>query len=481
MSTKNDPRDDLVIQTIVDYVYQDHHFHEDATLMRAAQLALLDAMACLAEGLLVPACRRLLGPLVSGTVVPKGARVPGTPYVLDPVKAAFDIGAAIRWLDYNDTWLSKEWGHPSDNLGGILAVSDLIAQEKKQEGQPALALQDVLVAMIKAYEIQGMLAMDNAFNAVGLDHVILVKVATTAVVSPLLGLSRQEALTALSQAWIDGHSLRTYRHAPNVGDRKSWAAGDASARGVFLALLAKKGISPCPSALTAPRWGFQDVCFKQKPIGLSRSLGCQVLPNILFKVSFPAEFHAQTAAEAAFALYPAVRDRWDEIERVEVVTQQPGMDIIVKSGPLKNPADRDHCLQYIVAVALLFGRLSAESYSDAFARDSRIDALRKKMTVRVNPEFHRRYLDPNDRAIPNQLCVFFKDGSATDVVRVDYPLGHPKRRAEALPYLQKKFEDAMRKLFPDRSVEEWEQQWRLPNKALSFLSWLTHFLPKTAG
>jgi 2-methylcitrate dehydratase len=468
---------DSVIESLVDYVYRDNDFHQEPRLMQAAQWALLDAMACLARGLFVPACRRLLGPIVNGTMVPKGSRVPGTHYILDPVKAAFDIGAAIRWLDYNDTWLSKEWGHPSDNVAGIIAVADFVAQRREQQGEPPLKFKDVLVAMIKAYEIQGILAIDNAFNAAGLDHVVLVKVATTTVVSHLLGLSRAQALTAVSQAWVDGQSLRTYRHAPNVGDRKSWAAGDASARGVFLALLAEKGISPCPYALTTPRWGFQEVLFNKQSITLSQPLGHYVLPNILFKVAFPAEFHAQTAAEAAFILHPIVRDRLAEIDRIEIVTQQPGMDIIVKSGPLKNAADRDHCLQYIVSVALLFGTINAESYSDAFSKDPRIDVLREKMQVRADPDFYLRYLDPKDRAIPNQVCVFFKNGMATEALRVDYPLGHPKRRIEALPHLKKKFIGAMNGLFPDRSSDGWDRQWTSVNGDCSFISWLNNFLP----
>ena len=472
---------DTIIQTLVDYVYTDNHFHQSPDLMQSAHVALMDAMACLARGLSVPACQNLLGPIIRGTVVPQGARVLGTTYIIDPVKAAFDMGAAIRWLDYNDTWLSKEWGHPSDNLGGILAVADVVAQKREQQRQPALRLQDVLVAMVQAYEIQGILAIDNAFNAVGLDHVILVKIATTTVVSRLLGLTVEQALAALSQAWIDGQSLRTYRHAPNVGSRKSWAAGDASARGVFLSLLAEKGLSACPSALTAPRWGFQEVSFKKQTLTLRQPLGSYVLPNILFKVAFPAEFHAQTAAEAAFSLHPLVRDRIEQIDRIEVMTQQPAIDIIVKSGPLNNAADRDHCLQYIVAVALLFGKITVHSYTDSFAADPRIDALREKMLIRAEPEYYTRYLDLQDRAIPNQVRVFFKDGTATEAVRVDYPLGHPKRRLEAMPHLKKKFTDAMLELFPDRSIEDWERQWMSVNPDQSFLGWLMHFLPRSTG
>ncbi|MEY3183249.1 MAG: hypothetical protein RLZ35_1234 [Pseudomonadota bacterium] len=473
----NTPLYDLLIQRIIDYVYQKNNFHQDMALMRSAYVTLLDAMACLARGILIPECRHLLGPIVPGTLVPNGAHVLGTNHVLDPVKAAFDMGTAIRWLDYNDTWLSKEWGHPSDNLGGILAVADIVAQRRLLQKKTPLLLEDVLIAMIQAYEIQGILAIDNAFNAVGIDHVLLVKIATTAVVSKLLGLSRAKALIALSHAWIDGHSLRIYRHAPNVGSRKSWAAGDASARGVFLSYLADKGISPCPTAITEQHWGLQSVLFKGQAITLHQPLDAYVLPKVLFKVAFPAEFHAQTAAEAALILHAQVTLRLSEIERIEIVTQQPAMDIIVKNGPLNNSADRDHCLQYIVAVALLYGEITDASYSDQIASDPRIDALRKKTVVTLDSSFYARYLDLSDRAIPNQVRVFFSDGTATEAVTVLYPLGHPRRREEALPYLKKKFIEAMLLLFPDRSSDNWEQLWISDDLKRSFGSWMRHFLP----
>ncbi len=364
-----------------------------------------------------------------------GCRVPGTPLELDPVKAAFDIGTMIRWLDFNDTWLAAEWGHPSDNLGAILAVADYQCRVRGQ----SLTMFDVLTAMIKAHEVQGILALENSFNRVGLDHVLLVRVASTAVAAEMLDCTREQTMNALSQAFIDGGALRTYRHAPNTGSRKSWAAGDATSRAVRLALIARSGEMGYATALTAPRWGFQDVLFRGNPVVLARPLGAYVMENILFKISFPAEFHAQTAVECALQLHPQIVDRLNDIDRVVLETQEPGVRIIDKSGPLNNYADRDHCLQYMAAVGLIFGELTADHYEDAVARDPRIDALREKMVVSENPSFTRDYYDADKRAIPNSIQVHFADGTSTDRVEVLYPIGHRRRRQEGIPVLKQKF------------------------------------------
>ncbi len=411
---------------------------ESPDAYETARLCLMDSLACAFLALKFPACTKLLGPIVAGTVVPNGARVPGTPFVLDPVKAAFDISAMIRWLDFNDALLAAEWGHPSDILGAILAVADFVSRNKTP-----LTMRDVLTAMIKAHEIQGVLALENSFNRVGLDHVILVKVTSTAVATHLLGGSQEQIVAALSHAWVDGHSLRTYRHAPNTSSRKSWAAGDASSRAVRLAMLTLKGEIGLPSALNAPKWGFCDVLFKGNRLKVPRPYGSYVMENVLFKISFPAEFHAQTAVECALKLHPQVKDRLDQIERIELRTQEPAIRIISKTGPLHNPADRDHCLQYMVAVPLIHGRLDAGCYEDDFARDPRMDALRAKMTVGEEPQFTRDYYDPDRRAIGNSVQVFFKDGTATERVTVAYPIGHKRRRSEGIPLLLEKFKDAL--------------------------------------
>jgi len=418
-----------------------------------ARLCLLDALACGLLALRYPECTRHLGPLVPGTFVPGGARVPGTPHVLDPVKAAFDIGAMVRWLDFNDTFLAAEWGHPSDNLGAILAVSDWLSRRKAAAAEPPITVRDVLAALIQAYEVQGVLALGNAFNRVGLDHVLLVKVASTGVAARLLGATRAQTVDALSQAWVDGHSLRTYRHAPNTCSRKSWAAGDATSRGVRLALMTMAGEPGMPSALSAPRWGFCDALLHGARLVKERPYGSYVVENVLFKVSYPAEFHAQTAVECAVALHPAVRGRLDHVERVEIATQEPALGIISKAGPLHNPADRDHCLQYMVAVALLHGDLAADCYQDEFARDPRIDALRDRMTVREDPRFTAEYYDPEKRAIGNSVQVFFDDGTATEKRTVEYPMGHRRRRAEALPLLDRKLRDALEGRFAPARAE----------------------------
>jgi len=418
-----------------------------------ARNCLIDTLGCGLEALEYPACTKLLGPIVAGTIVPNGAKVPGTPFQLDPVQAAFNIGAMIRWLDFNDTWLAAEWGHPSDNLGGILATADWLSRTAVAAGRPPLMMRAVLEAMIKAHEIQGCIALENSFNAVGLDHVVLVKVASTAVVSRLLGLTRDQLLNALSLAWVDGQSLRTYRHAPNTGSRKSWAAGDASSRAVRLALMAKAGEMGYPSALTAKTWGFYDVSFRGRPFRFQRPYGTYVMENVLFKVAFPAEFHAQTAVEAAMALHPQVEYRSAGIAKITIRTHEAAMRIIDKSGPLNNPADRDHCIQYMVAVPLLFGQLTAEDYEDARAADPRIDALRAKMVCVEDPVFTRDYHDPEKRSIANGITVEFADGSKLDEVVVEYPLGHKRRRAEGIPLLEKKFVTNLGRRFSKKQAE----------------------------
>ncbi len=441
------PEPDPLLTTLADYTLS---FEAPAggEAMETARLCLMDSMGCAMLALGFPACAGLLGPVVVGAEMPGGARVPGTRYELDPVRAAFNIGAMIRWLDYNDTWLAAEWGHPSDNLGGILAVADYLARQGNE-----IRVRDILRRMVQAYEIQGVLALENSFNRAGLDHVLLVRIATTAVAAAMLGAGREQVVNALSYAWIDGSALRTYRHAPNTGPRKSWAAGDASSRGVWLALHSLRGETGCPSALSARGWGFQDVLFQGREVTLARPLASYVMENILFKVSYPAEFHAQTAVEAAVQLHPAVRERLAAIERIEIETQEAGARIIDKTGPLANPADRDHCLQYMTAVALLRGGLAAEDYEDAAAADPRIDELRAKMSVAENPRFTRDYLDPEKRSIANAVQVFFADGSSSARVEVEYPLGHRRRRGESLPALRAKFEKAVGEQLPPPSAE----------------------------
>jgi 2-methylcitrate dehydratase len=434
------PAPDGVLTAIADYALG--YSIESEIAYQTAYYCLLDTLACGFQALKYPACSKLLGPVVAGATLRPGARVPGTAYELDPINAAFNIGAMIRWLDFNDTWLAAEWGHPSDNLGAILAVADYRAST----GRP-FVVREVLASMIKAHEIQGVLALENSFNRVGLDHVLLVRVASTAVVTAMLGGSREQIINAVSNAWVDGGALRTYRHAPNTGSRKSWAAGDATSRAVRLGLFALKGEMGYPSALTAKTWGFQDALFRGGSIRLPQALGSYVMENVLFKISFPAEFHAQTAVEAAISLHDQVKDRVDQIERITIETQEPGVRIIDKTGPLANPADRDHCIQYMVAIALLFGRLTAHDYEDEIARDPRVDALRALMQVRENPSFTRDYYAADKRYIGNAVQVFFKDGSATARVAVDFPLGHRKRRAEGMPVLVRKFETSVQAHF----------------------------------
>lgn len=445
------PDADRVLLEIADFVCSDTPY--SALAEETARLALVDALGAGILALRFPECAKLLGPVVPGTVVPGGVPVPGTPYVLDPVQAGFDIGAMNRWLDYNDTWLAAEWGHPSDNFAAILAAAAHASTFRAAGGEPPLTMRDVLRAGIQAYEIQGILALTHSFNRVGLDHVLLVRVASAAVATRLLGGTRQQVLDAVSNAWLDGGALRTYRHAPNTGPRKSWAAGDAASRAVRLALLALAGEPGYPSALTAPAWGFQDVLYHGEPIELAQPLGSYVMENVLFKVAYPAEFHAQTALEAAVALHPLVRGRLEEVARIEIATQESAIRIISKVGPLHNPADRDHCLQYITAVGLLRGTLSAEDYEDVAAADPRLDRLRERMEIREDPGFSADYLDPEKRSIANAVQVHFTNGSSTPRIEVAYPLGHRRRREEAKPLLRQKLHDNLLTRFPAHRAE----------------------------
>jgi 2-methylcitrate dehydratase len=445
------PDPDKVLVDIADYVCNAEITSREA--YDTARYCLMDTLACGFMALKYPACTRLMGPTVAGATMAGGARVPGTSYELEPVQAAFNIGAMIRWLDFNDTWLAAEWGHPSDNLGGILAVADYLARMAVNHGRKPLSVRDVLTAMIKAHEIQGVTALENSFNRVGLDHVLLVRVASTAVVTRMLGGTREQVINAVSNAWIDGGALRTYRHAPNTGSRKSWAAGDATSRAVRHALIALTGEMGYPSALTAKTWGYYDVLFKGRPFTFNQPFASYVMENVLFKISFPAEFHAQTAVECAMQLHPQVRSRMAEIDRVVIETQEPGVRIIDKTGPLANPADRDHCIQYMVAIPLIFGRLTAEDYEDKVANDPRVDVLRAKMSVRENTTFTADYYAADKRYIGNAVQVFFKDGSSTERIAVDYPIGHRKRRAEGMPVLVRKFEAAIAEHFPAKQAD----------------------------
>jgi 2-methylcitrate dehydratase len=441
------PAPDKVLTDIADYALS-YEIKSDLAYT-TARFCLVDTLGCGLEALEYPACTRLLGPIVPGTVVPNGARVPGTGYVLDPVQAAFNIGAMIRWLDFNDTWLAAEWGHPSDNLGGILAVADWLS--RCPAGGKPLVMRDVLTAMIKAHEIQGCIALENSFNKVGLDHVVLVKVASTAVVCSLLGLSREQTINAVSNAWIDGQSLRTYRHAPNTGSRKSWAAGDATSRAVRLALMARAGEMGYPSALTAKTWGFYDVLFRGQEFKFQRPYGSYVMENVLFKISFPAEFHAQTAVEAAMKLRSQLDQQKipaETIKKITIHTHEACLRIIDKKGPLANPADRDHCVQYMVAIPLLFGRLTAADYEDDVASDPRIDALRAKIVCVEEPQFTRDYHDPDKRSIANRLVMELHDGTLLEET-VEYPIGHRRRRDEGMPLLVEKFKANLRRRFSE--------------------------------
>ena len=450
INSRPDP-DELIIQ-IADYV-MDYEIQSDEAY-ETAKSCLIDTLGCGLLALSFPACTKLLGPVIEGTEVPYGVRVPGTANLLDPVKGAFDIGCIIRWLDFNDTWLAAEWGHPSDNLGAILACADYVSQKNIEAGKEPLKVLDILEMMIKAHEIQGILALENSFNRVGLDHVVLVKVASTAVATKILGGNKEDVINALTHAWLDGQSLRTYRHAPNAGSRKSWAAGDATSRAVRLAMITLSGEMGYPSVLTAKTWGFEDVLFKGESLRIPQSFGSYVMENVLFKISFPAEFHAQTAVEAAVSMHPEIIDRLDEIDKIEITTHESAIRIISKVGELNNPADRDHCLQYMVAIGLLKGDLVAEDYEDEVAQDPRIDELRSKMVVTENKKYSEDYLDPEKRSIANKLRVLFKDGSSTQEIEVEYPIGHRRRRNEGIPVLEKKFLSNLKTVFDDDKSEQ---------------------------
>tara|TARA_B100001564_G_scaffold355656_1_gene368356 strand:- start:783 stop:2231 length:1449 start_codon:yes stop_codon:yes gene_type:complete len=446
------PNPDDVLVKIADYVLDKQIESEEA--YNTARYCLMDTLGCGLLALTFPDCVKLLGPYVEGTEVPGGVRVPGTKHILDPIKGAWDIGAIIRWLDFNDTWLAAEWGHPSDNLGGILATADYLSQKNISEGKDPLSMKDVLTYMIKAHEIQGILALENSFNRVGLDHVILVKVASTAVISAMLGLNKEQTIDALSQAWVDGQSLRTYRHAPNAGPRKSWAAGDATSRALQLVLLTQKGQIGYPSVLTTPTWGFYDVQFKGEQFSLPRDFTSYVMENVLFKISFPAEFHAQTSVEAAVILHEEIKDRIDEIETVEITTHESAIRIISKEGTLNNPADRDHCIQYMTAIGLLKGDLVAEDYEDDVASDPRIDELRNKMVIKEDERYTKEYLEEDKRSIANAIVIHFKDGSSTEQVEVEYPIGHRRRREQGIPLLIEKFKANLGTQFSENRTKE---------------------------
>ena len=468
---------DSLFTDIATYV---HESEIDSPLAyETARYCLMDSLGCGFLALAYPECRKMLGPIVPGASMQGGCRVPGTPLELDPVKAAFDIGTLVRWLDFNDTWLAAEWGHPSDNLGAILAVADY---QNRVKGE-SLSVKDVLTAMVKAHEIQGILALDNSFNRVGLDHVLLVRVASTAVASKMLGASFDQTVNALSHAWIDGGALRTYRHSPNTGSRKSWAAGDATSRAVRLALISLTGEMGYATALSAPKWGFQDVLFGGKPVTLAKPLESYVMENILFKISFPAEFHAQTAVECAITLHPEVSDRLEDIDRIEMETQEPGVRIIDKTGPLNNFADRDHCLQYMAAIGLIFGELNANHYSDNVSSDSRIDALRGKMVVRENESFTTDYYDLEKRAIGNSIQVFFKDGTSTERVEVQYPIGHRNRRFQGIPALQTKFANSLKEVFGEEQQAAILGSFGSPERleSIAVKDFLNLFVKKTDG
>ena len=442
------PDPDELIQKIADYVH-DYKITNDQAIS-TAKYCLMDTIGCGLLALTFPECKSLLGPHIDGTEVPNGVRVLGTNFKLDPIKAAWDNGAIIRWLDFNDTWLAAEWGHPSDNLGGILSACDYISQNFPEKD---ISVRDIIFSMIKAHEIQGVLALENSFNRVGLDHVLLVKIASVGVISVILGLTKEQTIDALSQAFVDGQSLRTYRHAPNAGPRKSWAAGDATSRAMQLVWLTKKGQIGYPSAISAPTWGFKDVLFNGKDLILKQEFESYVMENVLFKISFPAEFHAQTAVEAAVTLHNEVKNKFDEINKIKIITHESAIRIISKEGKLNNPADRDHCLQYMTAIGLIKGDLVAEDYEDSVANDPLIDNLREKMVIEEDLSFSKDYLDPSKRSIANSLQIFFKDGTFTDIEEVHYPIGHKNRRSEGIPILIRKFEKNLMTQFSEDRVK----------------------------
>ncbi|MGG1115857.1 2-methylcitrate dehydratase [Bacillus licheniformis] len=442
---------DQLLEEIADYTVNAKISSEEA--IETARYVLMDTLGCGILALKYPECAKHLGPIAPGTVVPNGTRVPGTQFELDPVHGAFNIGCMIRWLDYNDTWLAAEWGHPSDNLGAILACADYVSRQRLAAGKEPLTINDVLTAIVKAHEIQGVLALENSLNRNGLDHVLFVKVASTAVACSLLGGTKQDVVNAVSQAWVDNSSLRTYRHAPNTGSRKSWAAGDATSRGVRLAMMTLKGEMGYKTALSAPMWGFQDVLFGGKELTLARPLDSYVIENVLFKISYPAEFHAQTAAEAAIRLHPEVKDRLDDIDQIVITTHESAIRIIDKTGELHNPADRDHCLQYITAIGLIYGDITADHYEDETAQNPEIDRLREKMTTVENKQYSTDYLDPEKRSIANAVQVFYKDGTHSEKIAVEYPIGHRRRRHEGIPLLKDKFINNLKTRFPAGQAE----------------------------
>ncbi|MGR3208714.1 bifunctional 2-methylcitrate dehydratase/aconitate hydratase [Bacillus glycinifermentans] len=442
---------DRLLEDIADYAVHATITNEEA--IETARYVLMDTLGCGILALKFPECTKHLGPIVPGTVVPNGVRVPGTPFELDPVQGAFNIGCMIRWLDYNDTWLAAEWGHPSDNLGAILACADFLSRQRLAAGKEPLTMSDVLTAIVKAHEIQGILALNNSLNRNGLDHVLFVKVASAAVACSLLGGTKQDVINAVSQAWVDNSSLRTYRHAPNTGSRKSWAAGDATSRGVRLALMTLKGEMGYQTALSAPTWGFQDVLFGGKELTLARPLDSYVIENVLFKISYPAEFHAQTAAEAAIQLHGQVKDRLDDIDRIVITTHESAIRIIDKTGKLHNPADRDHCLQYITAIGLIYGEITAEHYEAEIAQNPDIDRLRAKMKTVESKQYSADYLDPEKRSIANAVQVFYKDGTHSENIAIEYPIGHRRRRNEGIPLLKEKFINNLKTRFPARQAE----------------------------
>lgn len=460
-ATNNSNYDSELVK-IADYVHD--HKIKSVDAYKTATLCLKDALGCAMLALRHPECIKLLGPVVVGTSVPNGSRVPGTQFILDPIQAAFNIGAMIRWVDFNDAWFGKEWGHPSDNIGGILAAADYKSLQLRARGNKLLVMKDVLTAIIKAHEIQGMLSLENSFNKLGHDHVGFVKLASTAVITHLLGGNKEEIMAAISQVWVDGLTLRNYRHFPNTGPRKSWASADATSRAVNLAMITLKGEPGYPAVLSTKTWGFYDTVFKGDKLKMPKSFDSYVIENIIFKASFPAEIHAQTAVEAAIELHKSVKDKIDKIKKIVLNTQESAIKIISKTGPLKNYADRDHCIQYMVAVGLIYGKLDADSFDDKFAQDKRIDALREKVEIKEDKKYSKDYLDPDKRSVGNALQIYFEDGSHTDKIEVQYPLGHKKRRKEGVPAVEKKFEKNLTTRFPkiriDSILEEFENQTR---------------------
>lgn len=442
------PAPDTVLVQIADYV--DGYKVKSGLAWETARLTLIDTLGCGFEALAYPACTKLLGPVVPATIVPNGARVPGTPFVLDPERAALNCGALFRWLDFNDAFYGATVIHPSDTYGAILPLADWLSRTRASQRKAPLLVRDVLEAGIKAYEVMGGLALENGYTAVGLDHTILVKIAVTAVATRMLGGSRQEIMDAVSNAWLDGHALAAFRRKPNTGSRKSWAAADAASRGVRLALMTMRGEMGYPAPLTAKRWGFYDVLFKGKKFRFQRPFGSYVMENTLFKIPYPTAFHGQSAVEAAIRLHPLVNNRLDDIKRIDVRCHNSSMTILDKTGPLYNPADRDHCMQYMIAVGMIYGEMTAEHYEDHVAADPRIDRLRAKMRLAESKQYEREYHDPAKRTNANSIQVHFTDGSKAPLSEVLYPLGHRRRRKEGIPHVMAKFEKNVARVFAPR-------------------------------